>query len=49
MPVKRRWLGRAIQVLIVLVCLALGALYIGVSNGDVARGVRDGWQEPAGP
>jgi hypothetical protein len=49
MPVKRRWLGRAIQVLIVLVCLALGALYIGVSNDDVARGVRDGWQEPAGP
>lgn len=39
----------AVQVMIVLVCLALGALYVRVSDGDVARGVRDGWQEPAGP
>ena len=49
MLVKRRWVGMAVQVMIVLVCLALGALYVRVSDGDVARGVRDGWQEPAGP
>jgi hypothetical protein len=49
MFVKRRWLGMAVQVMIVLVSVALGALYVRVSDSDVARGVRDGWQEPAGP
>lgn len=47
--VERRWLGRAIQVMILLVGVALGALYVRVSNDDVARGVRDGWRESARP
>lgn len=37
-----------VQVMIVLVCLTLVALYVRVSDGDVARGVRDGWRERVG-
>ncbi len=43
--VERRWLGRAIQVMILLVGVALGALYVRVSNDDIARGMRDGYRD----
>ena len=49
MLVERRWLGRVIQVAILLVGVALGVLYVRVSNDDVARGMRDAWRESARP
>ena len=49
MLAQRRWLGRAMQVAILLVGVALGALYVRMSDGDIARGMRDGWRESARP
>lgn len=50
---RRRWVGRSIQLLLVLVGIAIGATYVTYSNADVAgdlrSGIRDGWREHARP
>lgn len=50
---RRRWVGRSIQLLLVLFGIAIGATYVTYSNADVARdvrnGMRDGWREHARP
>lgn len=50
---RRRWVGRSIQLLLVLFGIAIGAIYVTYSNADVAgdmrAGMRDGWREHARP
>jgi hypothetical protein len=44
---QRRWVGRSIQLLLVLFGMAVGAAYVQYSDADVIRGARDGWNDAA--
>ncbi len=50
---QRRWVGRSIQLLLVLFGIAIGATYVQYSSAEVARdvrnGIRDGIRESARP
>jgi hypothetical protein len=37
---------RVLQLIVLITGVAIAARYVRVSNDDIARGVRDGWQEP---
>ncbi len=42
---RRRWVGRSVQILLVLFGMAAGAMYVKYSDADIARGVRDGYRD----
>ena len=43
----RRWVGRSVQLLLVLFGMAAGAVYVKYSDADFARGARDGFSDAA--
>lgn len=44
---RRRWVGRSIQLLLVLFGMAAGAMYVKYSDADFIRGARDGYNDAA--
>ncbi len=42
---RRRWVGRSIQLMLVLFGMAAGAAYVKYSDADFVRGARDGFYD----
>lgn len=44
---RRRWVGRSIQLMLVLFGVAAGAAYVKYSDAEFIRGARDGYNDAA--
>lgn len=42
---RRRWVGRSIQLMLVLFGVAIGVAYVKYSDADFIRGARDGYND----